>query len=565
MGDRLKLCFEQLPLGRLDRAAAVVSQAFAAGQGVRLGQSAVLSTKVHAFQPRCPEHVQILINSDAGQVFYQRQDKGAVWHLDVFHQCGRVDHRQAARYLCQAVAVYNACAANQTELTCRGTVNPALMDIQTATGGGRITGNLQGGKKQSVRRAHENHVHVALIIPPDELPCLFYIVAAAEAAVVDSGLELRCNERITHIDSTESLADLSPYTDQTDSLLGGKPPAGQTGQDASCTNDAAQSQFVLPPPARTGSPALPPQNQQLPEGGKGQTLVVVKSLKQGYRPPEKGQQAVPSLTKIPFTEFYAPGLHDSLKQAVRKVQSKAGPIPGTRNLHYNQAASRKTSTVLPFSAGFDIAATVSAAAARLLDDGMTERLQISSADIRFVGRRPGLGSDICLLTDSSASMAGSRLQAARYVVGELGRYGCSRLSLVTFQDNRADLIVPLTSSRQAVLSAFDTITTSGATPLALGLRRSLAYITEQQARKPLLVLITDGIPSRKYEETVNPLTDALAAAAEIKQANCAFLCIGLDADEGFLKKLADTAGGISYIFTEFEKQLSSPGQSNRFK
>ncbi|MEL7634453.1 vWA domain-containing protein [Sporomusa sphaeroides] len=554
MGDRLRASLEQLPLGRLDQAAAVVSQAIAAGQGVRLGQSAVLSTKVHAFQPRCPEHVQILINSDAGQVFYQRQDEGAVWHLDIFHQCGRVDHRQAARHLCQAIAVYNACAANQTELACRGAVNPALLDIQTATGGGRITGSLQGGKKRSVRRAHENHVHVALSIPPDELPCLFYIVAAAEAAVAESGLELRCNEGISHVDSTDSLADISPYTDQTDSQLVGKPPAGQTGQEAACTSEAVPSR---PPPDSTGSPAVPPHKQQLSAGGKGQTLVVVKEA--GI--PARDRQAAPPLAKGAFPGFCAPGLHDSLRQAVHNVRSKAGPIPGTRTLFYNQAAGRNTSASLPFSAGVDVAATVSAAAARLLADGMTGRLQISPADLRFVGRRPGRGSDICLLVDSSGSMAGFRLQAARYVAGELSRYGCSRLSLVTFQDNRADLIVPFTAGRQTVLSAFDTITTFGATPLALGIRRSLAYIAEQQACKPLLVLITDGIPSRKYEEAVNPLTDALAAAVELKQANCAFLCIGLDADEGFLKKLADTAGGVSYIFTELEKQLSSPGQA----
>ena len=548
---------EQLPLGRLEPAAAVVSQAIAAGQGVRLGQSAVLSTKVHAFQPRCPEHVQILINSDAGQVFYQRQDEGAVWHLDIFHQCGRVDHRQAARYLCQAIVKYNACAANQAALACRGTVNPALLDIQTATGGGRITGSLQGGKKQSVRRAHENHVHVALSIPSDELPCLFYIVAAAEAAVAEAGLELRCNEGISHVDSTESLADISPYTDQTDSLLVGKPPAGQAGQEDACTNEAVPSRFVLPPPDSTGSPAVQPPNQQVSAGGKGQMLVVVKEA----GAPAGERQAAPPHTKAAFPDFCAPGLHDSLKQAVHNIPVKAGPIPGTRSLFYHQAPGRSTGASLPFSAGVDVAATVSAAAARLLADGMTGRLQISPADIRFVGRRPGLGSDICLLVDSSGSMAGFRLQAARYVAGELGRYGCSRLSLVTFQDNRADLIVPFTAGRQAVLSAFDTITTFGATPLALGIRRSLAYITEQQVRKPLLVLITDGIPSRKYEEVVNPLTDALAAAAELKQANCAFLGIGLAADEGFLKKLADTAGGICYIFPELEKQLSSLGQA----
>lgn len=550
MAERLKICFEHLPLERLGRAVSVITQALAAEQGVRLGQSAVLSTKVHAFHPQCPEHVQILINSDAGQVFYQRQDKGVVWHLDIFHECGGVDHRQAAKYLCQAIHVYNIRAANhQTELACRGIVNPAFMDIQTATGGGRITGTLLGGQKESVRRAHENHVHVALIIPKNEVPCLFYIVAAVEAAIVDAGLELRCNERISHVTSVDSQADLTSYSDQTDSLLIGKPPAGQAGQGTQNSNGAAVGQTLLPTPDSSGSPALSSHPRQVSNSGKGQTLVVVKPLKPEGQLCEHRPQATSVLPNETVNDVYAPGLRESFTQAIRKVQHRAGLAGSTRNLPYSQIQGTKASALLPGSDGLDVAATVSAAVTRLLADGMTRRLQISPADIRFIGRRPRKGSDICLLIDSSGSMAGSRLQTAKYLVGELGRYGCNRLSLVTFQDNRSDLIVPLTVSRQTVLSAFDTITPYGATPLALGIRRSLAYIMEHQPRKPLLVLITDGIPSRKYEETVNPLTDALAAAAEVKQANCAFLCIGLDADAGFLKELTNTADGVCYILS----------------
>lgn len=564
MADNLlETNLNRLPLTRLDEAAAVIGQTLAAGYGLRLGQSAVLSTKVHAFQPHNPGHVQILMNTDAGKIFYHRQDSDAVYHLDIFHQCGEVDHQFVARYIYMAIDFYNKHAAKQAELGSRGMVNSDFFDVQTATGGGRITGSLQCGKKQSVRRVHENHVHVALSIPSTELICLFYIVAAVETAIADVGLEIRCNERISHINSTGCQADLSSYTDQTDSLLTGKQPEEQTGQVAAQNDGAVQNQGFSPAPDITHSTDF----AQKGHGGQGQKLVSIKLSCDGCAHQEDKKQPATSMS-LPrtFTAFSAPNLHDSVKQAIRKAQNRPGTVLGSLKRQIDQKSRKGTCTAgYPFSTDIDVAATVSAAASRLIAEGLTEQLKISSADLRFAGRYYRRGYDICLLTDSSGSMAGARLEAARYLAGEISRYGCNRLSLITFQDNRAELISPLTSSRQTIFNAFDTITPSGATPLALGLRRSLAYISEQRSREPLLVLITDGIPSRKYEEVLNPLTDALAAAAEVKQANCAFLCIGLDADNVFLKKLADTAGGVIYIFTEFEKQFMNMDHQKSFR
>jgi len=220
VSELLSYCPEKLDFSRLVGPSAVVSQALTAGRGVRLGQSAVLSTKVHAFNARSPEHVQIMTNADAGQVFYHRPDTGEVCHLDVFHQCGLVNHKLVARYVCRAVKFYQ----QMPEVRSVGSqiIYLDLIDIQTAGGGGRITGVLNSGKKRSLRRVHENHVHVALSLPLEHAMCLFYIVAAIEAAIVNAGLELRCNEQISYIDAADSPANLSPYSDQTDSLLTGQ-------------------------------------------------------------------------------------------------------------------------------------------------------------------------------------------------------------------------------------------------------------------------------------------------------------------------------------------------------
>ncbi|HWR42894.1 vWA domain-containing protein [Sporomusa sp.] len=556
MAEGLNLSLARLPFVRLTVPAAVVGQALEEGRGVRLGQSAVLSTKVHAFNSQSPEHVQIMVNADAGQVFYHRQDSGAICHLDIFHQCGTVDHVLAARYVCQAVEFYHRLAGEQADVACRGLVSPDLIDIQTAAGGGRITGALTGGQKVSLRRVHENHVHLAIKLPYAHSVCLFYIVAAVETAILNAGLELRCNEQISCVDSTDSEADLSPYTDQTDSLLTGQ-ASGEQQYKGSNASASMSSRMEAPSPDRDSAPLPSVGRKQENSFCTGQTLVSIKENPGDYaKPYDRGLKGAADATPQ-HSSFYAPGLSDSLKQAIAFVRNRQSTAKNSRiTQHYQSSAGKLIAGDNHCcTAGLDVAATVTAAASRLITEGRESRLRIHPADLRFVTRRPRRTYDVCLLTDSSGSMAGPRLAAAKYLAEEIMRGGCSRVSLVTFQDNRAEVLKPFTVSRQAALSAFDTITPYGATPLALGIRRSLDYLREQQAEKPLLVLITDGIPSRKYEETANPLTEAMSAASEIKQSNYGFLCIGLDTDDGFLKKLTVAAGGVLYVFTEFEKQV----------
>ncbi|WP_425059503.1 hypothetical protein SCACP_00950 [Sporomusa carbonis] len=230
MADSLNFSHAGLDLKRLAVPSAIIREALNQEGGVRLGQSSVLSTKVHAFNAHSPEYVQILVNADAGQVFYQRQDSGAVYHLDVFHQCGALDHKAAARRVWQAVQTYNTLVAGQRDLPDELLINPDFIDIQTATGGGRITGTLLGGQKESLRRAHENHVHLALALVSGQLTGLFYIVAAVETAIISSGLEIRRNERISCVESTDSQDDLSPYTEEGDSLLSGRQKHSLSGK-----------------------------------------------------------------------------------------------------------------------------------------------------------------------------------------------------------------------------------------------------------------------------------------------------------------------------------------------
>ncbi|SDE91952.1 vWA domain-containing protein [Sporomusa acidovorans] len=546
MPDTLRHSLARLPLARLGEAAAIVAEALGRDQGVRIGQSTVLSTKVHAFLSHRPEHVQIMVDSDAGHCFYHRKDYGRIGHMDIFHECGEVNHRIAAQYICSALAHYRELAA-QPALAGAGMVNPDFVDIQTATGGGRINGSLQYGKKLSVRRVHENHVHVALKLSMDNLFCLFYIVAAVEAAILDLGLEPRRNECIFHVESTDCLADLSPYSDQTDSkLIGQSPEASQQAAMAGDNSCCSANEFS-PGPAFSGNPA----GSVLPAtGSRGQTYVSLKESVQG--PDKKTNCECSRLQEKRATGFYSPGLYDSFRQAVSLMQQRSGVVKGgPPTLSVCQDAGRPVSacSFQNCSLGLAVAATVSAAATRLAE-GASGKLRIGAQDLRFINRHQQPDSDICLLVDSSGSMADSRLQAAGYLAAEISRFGYNRLSLLSFQDNQAAVIEPFTASRQVVLNAFEKINPHGATPLALGIRYSLTFMKEQQVKNPLLILITDGIPSCRMDENRQPLADALAAAAEIRIASCSFLCIGLDSGDNFLQKLTTAAGGVMYCFPE---------------
>lgn len=476
MSERLEVNLAGLSLARLTEPGAVIIQALEAGEGVRLGQCAVLSTKVHAFNARSPEHVQVMVNADAGQVFYHRRDSGAICHLDIFHQCGMIDHVLAASYVCQAVDFYHKLAGAKAPSSPAGLVNPDLIDIQTAAGGGRITGTLTGGQKESLCRVHENHVHLALHLPYDHICCLFFIVAAIETAILACGFELRCNEQITCIYSADTQADLSPYTGQTDSQLTGQQEEAQT-----CS---------------------------------------------------RGGEAVNG------------------KQAGTAGAIGCGSAHHQRHLPGGLISGADRARAI----ALDGAAAVTATACQLAEQHGS-LLRIRPADLQFAVWRPCFSDNVCLLTDSSGSMAGSKPAAAEYLAGEILRGGCNRASVITFQANWAEVIKPFAASRQAVLLAFDSIAPYGVAPLALGLRYSRGYCQEKQLERPLLVLITAGISGRSYEEAANPLLEALTAAIEVKQYSHSFLCIGLADDAGFLKKLAVAAGGVLYLFTEFEHQL----------
>ncbi len=158
-----------------EEAAGVLAAELSAGRGVRVGETAVVSTRVHLLEPSRPGVVRILQESDAGRVFYGRRDPGQVVHLDVFHAIALVDHRRvAATIRHEAVRLLGMAAAGVCD----------WVDVQTGTGGGRVSGSLAYGRKPTLRDSHKNHVHITCLAAAVRPDFLLHLVAAVEAKSV---------------------------------------------------------------------------------------------------------------------------------------------------------------------------------------------------------------------------------------------------------------------------------------------------------------------------------------------------------------------------------------------
>lgn len=103
-------------------------------KGVRVGQTAVVSRKVHMINPAAPQKINIIVNSDAGQVFYQRLSPNEIIHIDLFHEIKSFNLKQLAEFLVKTLerSPFNYLMDN--------------IDIQTGSGGGRLTGVLCYGR-----------------------------------------------------------------------------------------------------------------------------------------------------------------------------------------------------------------------------------------------------------------------------------------------------------------------------------------------------------------------------------------------------------------------------------
>lgn len=525
--------------------------------GCRIGESTVCSQKMHTFHVQRPEEVNILQDIDAGQTFYHRKDPGSIYHLDVFHECGLVDHHNVAAEIHKTVEVYNRHYSIAKKIVADEYVKVDFIDIQTGTGGGRITGSLDYGKKVSLRKGHINHVHITMMLPKEQLTCIIYIIMAVENVILSSNLELRRNEKVENVKGTsKGNIDLSAYTDQSDSLLQENNSiemfkSNQNSQEITQNIDTAQElKEFLEPSVKNDGPK--------PKGGINSRRRVERSVEKGMI--ELNNDRKNFINSGGFCKSYLtkhlPEIQLHLRQVVRAaknlftqtgkskiLQNKISCCGGGKILHHAKIGHTVGEVA--------ISQTVTAAARSMVEKKQNV-FQITHEDLRYSVNRKRRKIEICLLIDASSSMEGQRIRAAKLLAKFLFLSTADRTSVIVFQENKAWVQVPFTRDLTQLEQRLEEIKAYGETPLALGLTACLQYLDKMKSRNPLIILITDGVPTLGMV-TSDPVHDALQVAKLIKTKKYGFTCIGLKPHLDYLKQLSNITGGSIYAVDKLEE------------
>lgn len=545
-----------------------------AGRGARIGESAVVSTRIHLVSTGRPEEVQVMTDADAGRVFYGRRHEGEVLHLDVFHQCGALPHRGAAGAVMVAVDAFLQDFSETVEGDA-GFWRQRLgdyIDLQTATGGGRVTGSLTYGIKASLRRAHLTHVHLALMVPEPMWGVVFYLVDHVESLALAVDLEIRKVERILNLRGGRGGADLSPYASHTDSLLKGDgrdygEPQNQEGllQRAVRLADRFESLAEVAELLE----GLESWKRLREMSLKGRTLSelaesidritregLAARLGEGFYLTAQGRQM------RDYLRSHGREVEMVLKKNMRRlstsVRDRLDRFSHTFPLAEGRPGTRKTAARLQKGQWLtDIAVpeTVVAAMASSVGEGGSGpiRWRVDRENIHVYHRDRYQRVDVCLLIDASASMAGERIRAAKFLAQHLLLSTRDKVAVLIFQERRVELAVPFTRNYREVEQGLKGIRPFGLTPMAEGLVRGLNYIKSSAVKNPLLLMITDGIPTVP-RGSINPLDDALEAARAVGRDRVRFACIGLEPNFDYLNQLVQNGAGSLYVVDELEKE-----------
>jgi magnesium chelatase subunit D len=529
---------------------------------VPIGETSVLSRSLHTIEPKRPGIINVLLGADAGQVFYQRSRPGEILHLDIFHSLGHVDHRRVAKRIKEMLAdeVLKAYVADFPLLD--------YTDLQTGTGGGRLSGSLTYGQKESLRRAHTNHVHIATMIPPALWGSLVPLVSIVEEEIMGQGYQLRKVDGIACQQGQDKQAvDMSAYSSHSDSLLKGNEQEGRTGdycpvdreeqlqaalQFAEKVMNPRELKEILAPLSREQgrSPAAYSEDQQgLLHRLQAEGLVRAKRG-QLYLT-EKGQRLKA------FLESHFAELEYHFRKLLRKVPLEvgAGRGRGTREQggweggYWKRAHPLKEGEILGELA---VPESLLAASKRWQLGAGRESLALQREDLHCLEPKKSQTLNICLLIDASASMAGERMRSAKYLAQHLLLATRDRVAVIVFQEREARLVVPFTRNVARVQQGLLEIKPYGLTPLSLGLQYALSYMERATKRsRSLLFLITDGIPTVS-RNTSEPAQDALTVAADIARRGLYLGCIGLAPNRVFLEELVQRGRGTLYIINELE-------------
>ena len=221
------------------------------------------------------------------------------------------------------------------------------------------------------------------------------------------------------------------------------------------------------------------------------------------------------------------------RRARSLVATKKGKYTGQR-------LARREDTDIAFDA------TVRAALSR-------GRRGVRAEDLRRKVRHHRSPLAVCFVLDNSWSIHAERMvEKAKGLVFRLledATGNGDRVALVAFRGGlpEATVALPLTRSLSLAYRRLRAVPLSGQTPLADALRRGRILLRQELSKHPnavpLVVVVTDGLPTRALRAGGDPVHDSLVEARALRRARVPVVVADTGV-EGRASAIAEAAGGV---------------------
>ena len=545
-------------------------------QGVRLGESAVVSLKAHRHMPEkvIKGQIEILLNCDAGKFYLNSMDMDQIVHIDVYHLPGEIDPREVARAIFRAVDEYlireDPTLQYAEEVRLKTVYDYAKrIQITTKLGKGMIYDLFQNDIKPYIEGDEgQDHVHILARLNREEYFLVYVIATTVEEVILQSGVKLAQVRNISHGKQQKMQDDFGHYIKL--------PWKKFKGQEASFMSpDENVNQLVLKLAEKFGG------IEEIEEWMECFSTNIFKRKGAEYQKKKWGDvdhyvkqlEEMGLMQKTPlgrvltkqglaledYVVKHKIELETEIRRNIRKV-----PGGGTTRFRKMGQSEQKTTPVEfvdysrtvnktdTWTGNLAVPETVIQAKKSSVLRG-EPGFSIKKKDLHFYDKKSYIPIDICLLMDASGSMAGEKRQAASYLAQHLLLTGKERVAVVTFQERSARVVVPFTRNQSILNKGLATINPGGMTPIASGIMTALDLIISSKVHNPLLVMITDGIPNAPLW-TLDAQADAIAAAAYLPDQKVRFVCIGVESNASFMDKLSKAGQGVLYLVDDLNKE-----------
>jgi magnesium chelatase subunit D len=563
----------------VDKALAVgnyLSLYFGQNQGVRLGESCVVSRKAHARMPekRVKGQIKILLNRDAGKTYLDFVDVNQVVHLDIYHKSGEIDPRNVAQVVFSRIENYLLEKDPQLQFAedelFKIIIDYAARIFITCNQGQGVLYDLFQDVVKPLEPGEEgqDHVHILARLDREEYFLVYVIAEAAEEAVLASDVKLARVRNITHGNQKQLEENYAGYIKLPWKHFKGQPSLPLPDKEN-------VNQLILKLAEKFGGV------DEIEEFMESYSTNIFK--RKGIEQQKKKwgdiENCVEQLEELgimqntPFGKIFTrKGL--KLKEYVlnhkceieTEIRRNMRKVPGGGNGRFRKLGkieqkvmqvefTNYSKTINDPERNWSGDLAVPQTVIQALINGRLRgdtTLSIRKEDLHYYDKKSYIPIDVCLLIDSSGSMAGDKRQAACYLAEHLLLTGKEKVSVVTFQERSSKVVVPFTRNQSILSQGLSTISPAGLTPMADGIMTAVKLIKNTRVRNPLLVMITDGIPNTPLW-TMDAKADAMTAAGLIQENNIRFICIGVESNRVYLEKLVNRAKGALYLVDDLNR------------